>query len=74
VIKARSRKKVISQVDSAKEKRPRMRSRIVSVTIREPLVRLPHDGLQFEELGEETRSAVIDFASFLINCGYERED
>ena len=49
-----------AQVDPALEERPRARSRVVGVTVRQAGVRLPHDGLELGELAKEARLAVVD--------------
>lgn len=57
-----------SQVDPAKEQRPARRARIVCVTVRQALIRLPHNGLKLGKLGEERRTTVVDLARVERNC------
>jgi hypothetical protein len=62
------KRKTNAQVDPSSKRRPRMRARVVGVSIGQTGVRLPHDALELEELGEESRSTVVDLLRVGGNC------
>jgi hypothetical protein len=45
-----------------------VRTRVVSVTVGQSLVGLPHHGLEFEEFAEERGTAVVDLAGSGGDC------
>jgi hypothetical protein len=55
--------KITPTHDTTAKERPRVGTRVKSVSIRQSCIRSPHNMLKLPKLGEETREPVIDLLS-----------